>query len=1530
MTQAIDISLLETIASISFQDFKTNYQSGNNIASSYYSELALQGHFLQNDNIRNYGLLARDVTENTGVNGVIANAYSKAASEDINFEVGSDIWLKAQHSLMQQDLEFRREKIGDGGSGELNVELTNEIHRNAFNEHGLPPNVYTLYTPTQALAENNFDAAQTLFERLLTDNGLGNNILTDAFAIDLVNDWNDTTNLSYYQWLGDMSEAFVNIGSDSFKSFAIDVFNAISDQYTKFEHDIRSIIITDEVFGEADNAYLFESNGSILFADGFVFVEDENGNVTVYVDNSTQLTTDTGTYAYVEILDQKLSAAEQLANFIGEQVDSAAEWFTADDGLQLDFANWFGNNVDALLNGELDADEAFIDFARYTTANRLGNQVFDIIGVDDARNAVDSVLVDIGVGAEEAGVIADSLQQTFQRLAVEFALNDFNFSGNQARDIAVGAVASTMTNHYAGQIFGEGTVSAQASVAGVTTLAIGLVNSGGFNTEDWVNLGAQVGIASASAGIGGSVTTALASLGSFAPIVGTLVGAISGIIFGNLFSSLFGGGGPSFGPGEFPSPQAALATQYQVVKVQDENGNQVDALMAVNPEGSTLIATGIRYVIGAAGADTAVGNGLDNVMQGNGGDDYLEGRDGFDAIFGDAGDDHIVANGGDDVINGGAGNNVAFGGAGEDNVIGEDGEDHLFGDQGDDLIASQGGDDYVFGGQGNDILVSGDGADVVAGGSGDDSVDSGNGNDIVFGGTGNDIIEAQNGHDRIYGGEGNDQISAGDGDDIISAGQGINLVDAGDGDDLVIVLDNNDFVDGGLGDDRIHASGGNNNLLGGFGNDLIVAGDGDDLIDGGEGDDLLVTGDGNDDVSAGAGDDLISITSGNKIISGGAGNDYLIFNGARSNQISVVEDGEDLVISKGDQTVRIKNNDIEMLELEDGLVDLGQPLAPQATSASNTLGNELNAKVASLEETVSSEQALEEQYQLLERISDESYAEDIRVDADNKFYNGPEVYLADTRSYDTLFGSSSYKVYKIRYSDEIDGNDEISIIASINGGTNTADFDKIYNNAQVYKTRFNRILDEDQNSREFRAYTDVWVDGQPVYSHVEVSVTPDGYQPYEIVRSESIDPDARELVFDPSKLPREVNMNAFNRAFWREKNLDENITVGEKILNKGSDLIVGTTVDEDIKGNAGDDVLHGGAGADVISGGSDNDWIYGGASDDILYGGTGQDVLNGEAGNDLINGGYSDDLLYGGDGNDELFADRGNNILEGGAGDDTLNAGLGNDILTGGMGADIYMAGTTTGHNIIIDNGDNGLTQDVLVWGGALRYSRSGKDLILGDLGSDINGSATIKDQFSSHGNNRIELIQLPNGQLVSLPNETINDYDYEGGIQFYEPDPADNTPKNITLLNHSFSDIQSILKTGDTFRINFDLDNGLVLSGHNQSPYIQEIVDKNGETFAGFDYERWSFGKPSNIGTTLKDYLIGNDQSQIIKGQSGDDYLDGKSGDDKLYGGDGHDILLGGDGNDELYGDQNSTGNDILIGGTGNDELYGGLEMMF
>ena len=128
------------------------------------------------------------------------------------FLYGSDNWLAMQYNLMVSDYNARNNSIADdGGTGELTYSETNTIHTTAFGTVGLPPEAFTLYTPTNELANVDPNLAQATFEDMLTNAGSGGALFLDGIAMnDLLGSWAPTINIPYWEWIGEIVKTLLN------------------------------------------------------------------------------------------------------------------------------------------------------------------------------------------------------------------------------------------------------------------------------------------------------------------------------------------------------------------------------------------------------------------------------------------------------------------------------------------------------------------------------------------------------------------------------------------------------------------------------------------------------------------------------------------------------------------------------------------------------------------------------------------------------------------------------------------------------------------------------------------------------------------------------------------------------------------------------------------------------------------------------------------------------------------------------------------------------------------------------------------------------------------------------------------------------------------------------------------------------------------------------------------------------------------------------------------------------------------------
>jgi Ca2+-binding RTX toxin-like protein len=138
----------------------------------------------------------------------------------------------------------------------------------------------------------------------------------------------------------------------------------------------------------------------------------------------------------------------------------------------------------------------------------------------------------------------------------------------------------------------------------------------------------------------------------------------------------------------------------------------------------------------------------------------------------------------------------------------------------------------------------------------------------------------------------------------------------------------------------------------------------------------------------------------------------------------------------------------------------------------------------------------------------------------------------------------------------------------------------------------------------------------------------------------------------------------------------------------------------------------------VVTSGSMNDTLKGGAGNDYLDAGDGNNSLLGGAGDDMLYGGFGNDTIRGGDGMDLLESWGGTDVFTGEAGDDwifygdwgteydgdyaTMYGGIGDDVLVAWGGASVRMYGGVGGDQLIDYSGN------------ARMYGEAGNDFIIG------------------------------------------------------------------------------------------------------------------------------------------------------------------------------------------------------------------------
>lgn len=405
-------------------------------------------------------------------------------------------------------------------------------------------------------------------------------------------------------------------------------------------------------------------------------------------------------------------------------------------------------------------------------------------------------------------------------------------------------------------------------------------------------------------------------------------------------------------------------------------------------------------------------------------------------------------------------------------------------------------------------------------------------------------------------------------------------------------------------------------------------------------------------------------------------------------------------------------------------------------------------------------------------------------------------------------------------------------------------------------------------------------------------------------------------------------------------------------LLNSNDLVTGNVGTEFLYGYGGADTIYGGGGGDALYGGNGGDQLFGGSEADDIYGEAGNDTIFGYDSTDYIDGGadfdtwaltgtyttglsvpplhnysavwfynieairitfgeivlnaaqvggastvqtiiggsaYRDSLrimalantnvnlqnvnfvdwnnwsgefdrvtVYGTSGDDTITASRVNDMIYTMDGANWVDAGLGSDGVSGGSGADTVWGGLGSDTLTGWDGHDslNGGTNGVAP-------ELDGDDSINGGLGNDtIRAGAGFNDIQGGDGTDTIDYRFAVN---TSYPGETV----------------TISTVINLT-------------------------NGGAYLDTH----FTDIIIPIARDTLLGIE----------NVeGSERSDDIIGDAQTNRLRGWGGHDTLRGMSGADNLLGGTGNDSLEGGAGNDVLAGE---AGNDVIDGGADTDTL--------
>ncbi|MGP1384849.1 MAG: choice-of-anchor L domain-containing protein [Thainema sp.] len=806
------------------------------------------------------------------------------------------------------------------------------------------------------------------------------------------------------------------------------------------------------------------------------------------------------------------------------------------------------------------------------------------------------------------------------------------------------------------------------------------------------------------------------------------------------------------------------------------------------------------------------------------------------------------------------------------------------------------GDDQLLGGQNNDLLEGGTDSDYLSGGAGDDELYGGDGDDFLEGGAGNDLLDGGEGTDGVSYSEATSGVQIDLPDDVVIDGDGtqdtlisIEQFELSNHDDTFIGSNSGNIVDGLAGDDVIN---------GGAGDDFLIGGAGADIIDGGGGEDAtsyleskagvqidLETG----DVFSGGGSDADGDVLNNmEHVQGTYQDDILRGNSAEN--ILVGAGGDDTLEGRGNADTLYGDSGNDTAEYIDSPTGVTVSLVAESEGSEfSVVGQGGHAQGDRLAMATDHEG----------NISDRNSIENLTgsLHNDSLTGDGGRNTLSGLAGNDTLNGG--------------EGNDHLIGGAGADhhnggGGLDWADYSDSNAGVTVNLT-FNVGLGGHAQGDTFASVENLkgsnWADtlrGNGVNNDINPGLSSIGPGVDFVHGGGETDTMGDRLILDYSSSGSSLQGGYDYVAGSSDS--------GEFIGNVEFDdierlQIVGSYLNDTIRGGGGDDYINGGAGNDTILGGQGRNFLYGDDGNDTITN------LNNAFGEVFYNPANDEPQIFwvgGGAGIDTFsgnFRDRAQDIVLTSLNPDQENP---EQFFTLGDGSVIHQFERF--QDIQTGSGDDQLTQLGRV-NNDFRTG-AGDDMVNTGLGLDYADGGI--DGFSS-------------GEHVIYGDDLlIVDYS-EGDIGGGIVSEVGGDPFETSRYSRNAADGTTLLDEVEF--VNFER---VHLDGTQHSDAIVGLI--------GADELRGHDGNDSLVGRSGHDHIWGGAGDDSILGGSGNDELHGGSGNDviiddlnedddeggqdQLFGDDGDDWLLGGNGNDALEG---GNGNDILIGGAQNDTLNGG-----
>lgn len=799
------------------------------------------------------------------------------------------------------------------------------------------------------------------------------------------------------------------------------------------------------------------------------------------------------------------------------------------------------------------------------------------------------------------------------------------------------------------------------------------------------------------------------------------------------------------------------------------------------------------------------------------GSDNLEGTPNNDILIGLGGNDSLRAFAGNDELQGGAGNDFLLGGA-EFYLDNED-------------------SDMLDGGTGNDEMFGGFGNDYLGGGAGDDILHGGLGDDILEGGTGDDIFgrvfasNSDSGSDTyIFGlGDGNDIIlESGSETDVIQLGPGITQGD------VTFSVSTSELLSPGITDFNLLISFANSpddsiTLLRFFNSasnrvDKLAFDDGSEIdlaslggfeFNGTSGRDFITATNFDDIIQGFDGDDRLQGQGGNDIIEGGDGNDDIF--GGSGNDILRGGLGDDEVDGdSGDDTYFV------------------EPGSGFDTFEGGTGNDTIIAPVGMTVDDVA-----------FTYFAFTAFGFSIVAD----FSDGTSLLIRDQ-----LATGNNISATKTEFMQFDDGS-TVSIVPSPGAGVPNYTIVGTDNSDQMRKTNNQSATDQSESYRPEGGNDIVLAAGGD--DIIFGSLGDDNYNG---------EGGSDTVNYSESTSGVFVDLTN-NRAFDDGQGGIDVITNVENV--------VGSELDDSIKGKSDNNVLTGLGGNDVLEGGAGNDGY-------VFNLGDGEDTITDIDGlSDFIRLGPGISQA------DITFADAGDNDLE------ITFAGSPGDKIT--IIGQTDLASFTRVEKLIFDDGFEltlpfvPLSSIVGTLGDDTLTGTGGDDVIFGLEGNDILNGLSGNDFLDGGTGNDEYVFNLGDG--ADIITDT-------GGTDFIRLGPG--ITLDDIIASEFMTDLELSFSNSPTDRItisNQDVDGN----------EIEKVIFDDGS----------ELNLVTPQGTSGDDVLNGTFGNDVISGLSGNDVINGLAGNDVLIGDDGDDVLAGGLGNDTLNG---GLGNDRYIYNAGND----------